>query len=94
MKVTRNGLVKKKVLAGAKPAPARTDHPGEVSGARILSFSISPPSSTLEAEEPDKRPTQELTVTGVIRDIPKNSTLRFDFLSALTLRLRNGNGTP
>ena len=73
----------KKGPAGAKPAPARTDHPGEVSGARILSFSINPTSSYTRPEEPDKRPTQELTVTGVIGDIPKNSTLRFDLLSAL-----------
>ncbi len=69
--------------SGAQPAPAGTDHPGEVSGARFLSFSIGPTSSYTKPEEPDKRPTQELTVTGVIRDIPKNSTLRFDFLSAL-----------
>ncbi|MDE3257428.1 MAG: ABC transporter permease [Gemmatimonadota bacterium] len=70
--------------AGAQPAPALTDHPGEVSGARILSFSISPPSPDTRQEEQDKRPMQELTVTGVIRDIPRNSTLRFDFLSALS----------
>ncbi len=69
--------------AGATPAPARSDHPGEVSGARILSFSINPTSSYTRPEVPDKRPTQELTVTGVIGDIPKNSTLRFDLLSAL-----------
>ena len=49
----------------------------------VLSFSINPPSPDTRQEAQEKRPTQELTVTGVIRDIPRNSTLRFDFLSAL-----------
>ena len=53
------------------------------SGVRMISFGLNPPSSETKEDESDKRPTQELTVTGVIRDIPKNSTLRFDFLSAL-----------
>ncbi len=68
--------------AGAKPAPARTE-------VRILSFSIGPTSPYTRQEEPDKPPTQELTVTGVIRDIPKNSTLRFDFLSPLNPYIQN-----
>ncbi len=53
------------------------------SGVRMISFGLNLPSSETKEDESDKRPTQELTVTGVIRDIPKNSTLRFDFLSAL-----------
>ena len=73
----------KKGPAGAQPAPALTDHPSEESGAMVLSFSINPPSPDTRQEAQEKRPTQELTVTGVIRDIPRNSTLRFDFLSAL-----------
>ena len=59
---------------------------GEASGVRMISITINRPSSDTNdtrQEAPDKRPTQELTVTGVIRDIPRNSTLRFDFLSAL-----------
>ncbi|MDE2890867.1 MAG: ABC transporter permease [Gemmatimonadota bacterium] len=56
---------------------------GGGSGKMTISFGINPPSRETRPEEPDKRPTQELTVTGVIRDIPGNSTLRFDFLSAL-----------
>ena len=53
------------------------------SGVKMISFGITPPSPETKPEESDKLPTQELTVTGVIRDIPKNSTLRFDFLSVL-----------
>lgn len=68
--------------AGAKPAPARTE-------ARIFFFSIGPTSPYTRQEEPDKPPTQVLTVTGVIRDIPKNSTLRFDFLSPLNPSIQN-----
>ena len=56
---------------------------GGGSGISVISFGINPPSAETRQEQPDKRPTQKLTVTGVIRDIPKNSTLRFDFLSAL-----------
>ena len=59
---------------------------GEASGVRMMSITINRPSSDTNdtrPEAPDKRPTQELTVTGVIGDIPRNSTLRFDFLSAL-----------
>lgn len=54
-----------------------------VSGVSV--FSLGPPARTAESkrEDPDKRPTQKLTVTGVIEDTPKNSTIRFDFLSAL-----------
>ena len=55
---------------------------GGGSGVRMISFGLTQPSPETKQEESDKRPTQELTVTGVIRDIPKNSTLRFDFLFA------------
>ena len=44
----------------------------------------------------DKRQTQELTVTGVIKSIPKNSTIRFDFLSAFNpaVQKREMNTSP
>ncbi len=51
-------------------------------GMTMLSVGQSDRTPESKGHGPDKRPTQELTVTGVIKAIPKNSTLRFDFLSA------------
>ena len=59
------------------------------SGVKMISFGITPPSPETKPEESDKRPTQELTVTGVIKAIPKNSTIRFDFLSTFTPAVQN-----
>ncbi len=53
------------------------------SGLNVISFGHSSPTPKSRDEFSDDRPTQELTVTGVIRTIPKNSTIRFDFLSLL-----------
>ena len=55
---------------------------GGGSGVRMISLELTQPSPETKQEESDILPTQELTVTGVIRDIPRNSTLRFDFLFA------------
>ncbi len=53
------------------------------SGLNVISIGrqSKPPES--KDEFADARPTQEMTITGVIRDIPRNSTIRFDFLSSL-----------
>ena len=53
------------------------------SGLNVISFGHSGPTPESRDEFSDDRPTQELTVTGVTRAIPKNSTIRFDFLSLL-----------
>ena len=53
------------------------------SGLNVKSLRRSGPTPESRDEFSDARPTRELTVTGVIRAIPKNSTIRFDFLSLL-----------
>ncbi len=55
------------------------------------SFSPGSPGRSSESRDElsDKRPTHELTVTGVIKAIPKNSTIRFDFLSTFTPAVQN-----
>lgn len=58
----------------------------EVAGAPgVTMFSVGQPDRTPESkgQSPDKPPTRKLTVTGVIQAIPRNSTVRFDFLSSL-----------
>ena len=66
-----------------QPFVVRLGGGGGGSGMREISFGINPPPPETRPEEPDERPTRELTITGVIRDIPRNSTIRFDLLSAL-----------
>ncbi|MDE2997796.1 MAG: ABC transporter permease [Gemmatimonadota bacterium] len=58
-------------------------HTRGASGLNVISLGRQVQAPESKDEFSDSRPTQELTVTGVIRDIPRNSTLRFDFLSAL-----------
>ncbi len=53
------------------------------SGLNVISLGPQAQSTESKDQFSDARPTQVLTVTGVIRDIPKNSTIRFDFLSSL-----------
>ncbi len=53
------------------------------SGLNVFSFGRSGPAPESRDEFSDDRPTQELTVTGVVRAIAENSTIRFDFLSSL-----------
>ncbi len=53
------------------------------SGVNVFSLGRQGQAPETGDEFSDARPTQELTVTGVIRAIPMNSTIRFDFLSSL-----------
>ncbi len=53
------------------------------SGVNVISIGRQSQLHESKDEFSDARPTQEMTVTGVIRDIPRNSTIRFDFLSSL-----------
>ena len=67
----------------------------QVAGAPgVTIISAGQPDRTAESKGqiPDKPPTRELTVTGVIQAIPRNSTISFDFLSSLKPAVQKPEG--